>query len=403
MSKLQPSPEVLFSIDAHRPRASAWLAALSIAAATGCLSPESKDATTDIALSETGSAGTEGESGTSLPPVMTTTEEPETTNVGSSSSGGAESSTGEPPLGCGDGSLQPPEECDYGLDNADDGECTSECKKATCGDGKVNKSRGGLEVCDDGVNDGSYDGCNAGCMGLAPHCGDGEINGNEACDEADPKFGCLIDTCQYAEICREIRDTFINDDLQTGVYTIKPTDGDLVQVLCDMQADGGGYTYLKYAMPEGQKANAVEAEAKCAAYGMRLLVTRSPEHLAASALMAKSLLLNPVGGGTAKGSMDYMSILGIYPIKTGQSCVGKPINSNDCPQWQANEGVYFVTEGVENTFAGQPATTNCEGCSMAYYWSPEGVLTGVEAFYAGGNGAEAELFMCDTGDKQGVM
>src|SRR5690606_39154526 len=38
-----------------------------------------------------------------------------------------------------------------------------------CGDGVVE----GDEVCDDGVNDGSYGGCSPDCTALAPHCGDG--------------------------------------------------------------------------------------------------------------------------------------------------------------------------------------------------------------------------------------
>jgi hypothetical protein len=421
MSKLQPSPEVLLSIDARRgPGGRARLlagvlaeffgptgraAALAIATAmtmTGCLSPESNDPTTDVALSETGvDAGTTGSESTHAP-VMTTTEEPETTAAASSSSSGgdSDSTTTETPVGCGDGSLQAPEECDYGSDNADDGECTTACKKAVCGDGKVNKSRGGLEVCDDGVNDNTYGGCGTDCMSLAPHCGDGEINGNEACDEADPKDGCLIETCQFAQSCRQIRDSFINEELVDGVYTIKPADKDPVQVLCDMDADGGGYTFLKIALPDGQEANATEAEAKCAQYGMSLLVPRSPEHVVASTLAAKSILLDPLGGGTTKGSMDYMSILGVYPVKAGQSCVGKAVNSVDCPEWQANDGAYWVT-AVE--FPGQPATNNCEDCSMAYYWSDAGVLTGIEAINGGGIGFESQTFLCDTGDKQGVM
>ena len=49
-----------------------------------------------------------------------------------------------------------------------------------CGDGIVN----GSEVCDDGVNDGRYGGCNPGCDGLGPYCGDGAVAaGIEQCDD----------------------------------------------------------------------------------------------------------------------------------------------------------------------------------------------------------------------------
>ena len=404
MSKLQPAPEVLRSIDARRgsserARSSTALARLTslviVGALTGCLGSGSGDsATTNLVLSSgTGvDAGTSGD--TTLAPIMTTTEQPETTYASSSSSDSDASTTGVP-VGCGDGQLQEvSEECDYGNDNADDGECTSECKKATCGDGKVHV---GVEVCDDATNDGSYGGCAPDCLALGPRCGDGEIQAPEACDEADPKDGCLIETCQFAQSCRQIRDAFINDELDNGVYTIKPADKDPVQVLCDMDADGGGYTFLKIALPDPITANAKEAEAKCDEYGMDLLVPRTPMHVVASTLAAKSDLLAPLGGGGIEGSVEYLSIFGIYPVTPGQSCVGKAVNSVACPEWEAKNGTFWVTTKV---FAGQPGTNNCEGCSMRYYWTNDGLLTDIEAINGGGNGAESALFMCDTGDKQ---
>jgi len=49
-----------------------------------------------------------------------------------------------------------------------------------CGDGIVN----GTEICDDGVNDGRYGGCQPGCGGLGPFCGDGMVEpGVEQCDD----------------------------------------------------------------------------------------------------------------------------------------------------------------------------------------------------------------------------
>lgn len=50
-----------------------------------------------------------------------------------------------------------------------------------CGDGIVN----GVEVCDDGVNDGSHGGCLPGCGGLGPFCGDGivDVKDMEMCDD----------------------------------------------------------------------------------------------------------------------------------------------------------------------------------------------------------------------------
>lgn len=49
---------------------------------------------------------------------------------------------------------------------------------SVCGDGIVASD----EVCDDGVNDGSYGGCMPGCQAYAPYCGDGEVQAGEECD-----------------------------------------------------------------------------------------------------------------------------------------------------------------------------------------------------------------------------
>ena len=93
------------------------------------------------------------------------------------------------PASCGDGVVHDGvEECDDGdADETDD--CLSGCTTARCGDAAV---RAGVEVCDDGQNDGSYGGCTADCLALAPHCGDGNVDAGEECDDAndDPTDGC---------------------------------------------------------------------------------------------------------------------------------------------------------------------------------------------------------------------
>ncbi|MFL5312396.1 MAG: malectin domain-containing carbohydrate-binding protein, partial [Myxococcales bacterium] len=65
--------------------------------------------------------------------------------------------------------------------------------QAICGDSIVTPP----EVCDDGVNNGAYNGCAAGCLALGPRCGDSTVNGPETCDDGNlvGGDGCSA-TCQ---------------------------------------------------------------------------------------------------------------------------------------------------------------------------------------------------------------
>lgn len=394
MSKPQATPSVFHTITASL-----------LVLTAGCLSPNGGEMTSNVNLSsETGgidSGGSEA-GGSTFSDIMTTTEDPDTTEPvvsDSSGSSAAESSdgesTGEPPVGCGDGIVQAPEECDLASKNADDGECTADCKLATCGDMLVRK---GVEQCDDGLNDGAYGGCAVDCSVLAPHCGDGQLqNDYEACDEVDTKGGCVASTCKWAKSCKDIREGLPDDpEVVDGVYTIKPAD-DKIKVLCDMDADGGGYTFLKVSLPEqGAKLNAAQAEGMCKTYGMQLLVPRTPAHAVAAVMMAKSTALVPVGGGTVKSQLDYMRILGIYPVVENKSCTDKPLNSEMCKEWKAVGVKYWVTD---EAMQGLPGTKNCVKCSNAYYWNEDGSLEYYETPYLDGLGPETWRFMCDTGDK----
>src|SRR5690606_19789335 len=114
-----------------------------------------------------------------------------------------------------------------------------------CGDGFV---QAGVEVCDDGPanDDQAYEGCTLACT-RGPHCGDGIINGEEDCDDknADPSDGCLAG-CVEARSCLHIKQAV--PDAPTGLYRLWPEalGGSIsVMVWCDMDSDGGGYTFLK--------------------------------------------------------------------------------------------------------------------------------------------------------------
>ncbi|MEO1271139.1 MAG: MopE-related protein, partial [Myxococcota bacterium] len=123
------------------------------------------------------------------------------------SSPGAQEATSSPDRGyraaivCGNSIEDPGEECDDG-DREDNDGCNARCEMEFCGDGVPQDGLG--EVCDDGVNDGSYGGCMPGCMAQGPFCGDGEPNGDEVCDDGvnDGSYGgCMPDCMARGPFC----------------------------------------------------------------------------------------------------------------------------------------------------------------------------------------------------------
>ena len=157
-------------------------------------------------------SGTESPDTTAAPstgevPDPPTTGSPTATTSGDVPSGTTYASPGtfgiDPPPFCGDGALDPGEECDLGVENADNGVCTLTCKTATCGDGLVWT---GVEACDLGpANSPEYGGCAPDCQ-FAARCGDGTLDaGHEQCDEgalngtgmSDGEFAPCTKTCQW--------------------------------------------------------------------------------------------------------------------------------------------------------------------------------------------------------------
>lgn len=152
--------------------------------------------TTMSSTDATETDATDPTSDTDVDPSMTTTEDsgPTTDDPSVSSSGSGDD--GPMPF-CGDGVTDPGEACDD-ANQTDTDSCLAGCVAATCGDGVV---WAGMEACDDGVNDGAYGGCNAGCGALAPFCGDASVQMQELCDPgvALPwqNVSCAGGTCIY--------------------------------------------------------------------------------------------------------------------------------------------------------------------------------------------------------------
>ena len=64
-----------------------------------------------------------------------------------------------------------------------------------CGDAAITR----LEVCDDGINDGSYGSCLPDCLSFAPRCGDGILQADQG-EECDDSNTSSLDGCD--ELCR---------------------------------------------------------------------------------------------------------------------------------------------------------------------------------------------------------
>ena len=131
-----------------------------------------------------------------------------------SEDGGGGGQANETPR-CGDGRVDPGEECDSGMSDSaqcdyDGGDGNQACTRATCGDGYTNAEAG--EACDDGPTDSNT--CNyanglVGTACTAAVCGDTYVNSaaGEFCDsgaqdapecnydDGDGPFACLLGFC----------------------------------------------------------------------------------------------------------------------------------------------------------------------------------------------------------------
>ena len=122
---------------------------------------------------------------------------------------------------CGDGKLQPGEQCDDGNQIAGDG-CDPNCKFSGCGNGFLDPG----EECDDG-NTVSGDGCSSTCKS---ECGDGKIEPGEQCDDGNRVSGdgcsatCKNECASDAQ-CADDQDPCTTAACVTGGCTQNPPTG----------------------------------------------------------------------------------------------------------------------------------------------------------------------------------
>ncbi len=141
--------------------------------------------------------------------------------IAETGTGGSGETGGEPPSLCGDGVVDAGEACDDGLNDGAYGGCLSGCAglASFCGDAIVNDPS---EACDDGnmIDD---DGCTHTCQST---CGDGVLQGAEACDGeqaqegscaslgfAGGELGCDAMTCKFdTSLCQTCGNGTMDDE-----------------------------------------------------------------------------------------------------------------------------------------------------------------------------------------------
>ena len=126
---------------------------------------------------------------------------------------------------CGNGVLDPDEDCDDGPANSDTepDACRTDCREAQCNDGVLDPMHG--EECDDGGNNGSDpNACRVTCV--LPSCGDGTQDKGEACDDGNREWG---DTCYE---CSEIWYFILNAPAGGDVSILRTTrDGEPIPIV----------------------------------------------------------------------------------------------------------------------------------------------------------------------------
>lgn len=231
--------------------------------------------------------------------------------------------------------------------------------------------------------------------------GTDQCDANASCTDTEGDYECECDagyigdgfTCRRPISCLEL----LTDQpgTRTGVHTINTGAGGDLQVWCDMQLDGGGYTFYKFEQPSA--ANARQAEATCASKGMQLFIPRSEEHLRKAYGVATSANYGP------SGNANYMRILGVYPNRgrtsgfNGSTCLNTPLRSgNPACDWSASDnGPFYIHNDSNRTEPNGDCSTDA---SMTYEWTGAARLGYMNDIPS--PGYTSTQFMCDTADKR---
>ncbi len=255
---------------------------------------------------------------------------------------------------CGNGNLDPTEQCDDG--NQEDGDgCSSDCKAEYCGDGITQAGLG--EECDDhNVNDG--DGCSSTC--IREFCGDHVVQTalGEACDDGnnEPGDGCSSD-CKE-EYCG---DGIIQSGLEEECDDGNQEDGDGCSSQCLEEICGDGV-----AQPGlGEECDQDDFAKTCSDYPW--MGTGNPACTANCTVNLDGCTDRPIGGPCDDGDKCASGICAKGTLFPGGYCTKPCESQTQCPTGTTCVEITVTGGDGSQTFSGCVATcTNIQQCRSEY-------------------------------------
>jgi len=178
----------------------------------------------------------------------------------------------------------------------------------------------------------------------------------------------------------------------TGLYRILPKTT-VVTVWCDMDTDGGGYTF--YKVPTSRDT-ATQAQSYCAGLGMHLFIPRTQAHLRSAYSVSTHTGRGGNCGCARSGDNSYLRIMAIHPKWNGARCVNAGLykDSPFCDWKAADNGRFWVTDRRNIT---EPNGDNYITASMYYGFNASGDITWYNDI--SNPGYNSPFFICDTRDK----
>lgn len=231
---------------------------------------------------------------------------------------------------------------------------------------------------------------------LADSCGNGILDINEQCDDGNNANGdgCSA-TCNAAlglvkanpgKSCLDIVDNWKANSEGTpkdGTFWIAAPKGQVIQVLCDMSSEGGGYTY--FGVASGKSTSSSTDDNTCKDYGMDIFYPRSKAQWTWVLGKFDSSFFATIPGVTKPAdSGNYTGCIMRHPASYG---------GNSCGDWKVPDGGRWW---LRDSTYGEPNGDYTANCWLSMYsWNANDIQ-----FNDGGCGYATTKYVCSTNDKK---